>query len=266
MIEPLLQLSDRDLQEVALALRSGRLVAPFGVLALRHVVSPQLAPDLSKAIGAMMSAGFGAETLAAALDLLRVDRSRRPRAEQVLELVTTGPEIEGRSTRDTSVVVRDLFANAKETVLAAGYTVYQGQRVFQALADRMLERPELRVRLFLDIQRGPGDTTSAPALVRRFADRFRKHQWPAERPLPEVYFDPRSLELDSSQRAALHAKVVVVDGHQVFVSSANFTEAAQLRNIEVGVAIQSPPIAQQLTAFFEALLRAGNLARVPLES
>jgi phosphatidylserine/phosphatidylglycerophosphate/cardiolipin synthase-like enzyme len=57
---------------------------------------------------------------------------------------------------------------------------------------------------------------------------------------------------------------VVVDGRQVFVSSANFTEAAQRRNIEVGVMVQSEAIARQLTAFFDAMLQAGNLAPVTL--
>jgi hypothetical protein len=38
--------------------------------------------------------------------------------------------------------------------------------VFQALADRMQESPNLTVRLFLDIQRKPGNTSAAAELVR----------------------------------------------------------------------------------------------------
>jgi hypothetical protein len=61
----------------------------------------------------------------------------------VIDLVTTGPEARTSAHRDTSVVVRELFVNAEHSVLIAGYAVYQGQRVFQALADRMLAKPEL---------------------------------------------------------------------------------------------------------------------------
>jgi phosphatidylserine/phosphatidylglycerophosphate/cardiolipin synthase-like enzyme len=50
--------------------------------------------------------------------------------------------------------------------------------------------------------------------------------------------DPRSLELDARRRANLHVKCVVVDRQVVFVSSANFTEAVQERNIEVGVLLR----------------------------
>jgi hypothetical protein len=66
--------------------------------------------------------------------------------------------------------------------------------------------PALRVRMFLDIQRAYGDTTTAALLVRRFAERFRTEQWPPERPLPDVYYDPRSLDVDLERRACLLAK------------------------------------------------------------
>lgn len=94
-------------------------------------------------------------------EVLRADRANRLEFDGVLELVTTGPEIEGIANRDTGVVVRDLFANATQSVLVVGYAVYQGQKVFQALADRMMTVPSLQVRLFLDIQRPHGDTSAA---------------------------------------------------------------------------------------------------------
>ncbi len=266
LIDALLQLSDRDLEDLALALRSGRLAPPFAAVAIRRLLSRQLAPRVAGALQQLAAAGFGAGQIAFTLDLLREDRRRPPRLEQVVDVVTTGPDVVGAASRDTSVVVRELFTHARESVLVAGHMVYQGHRVFQALADRMLERRDLQVRLFLDIQRSPGDAAAASVLVSRFADRFRRHQWPRDRPLPEIYFDPRSLGIDGSKRASLHAQVGVVDGVQGFVSSANFTEAAQLRNIEVGVVIRSEPVAAQVTAFFDVLLRTRNLEPVRISS
>jgi len=46
------------------------------------------------------------------------------------------------------------------------------------------------------------------------------------------------------------------------VSSANFTEAAQERNIEVGLLVRSPRLADQLTNHFDSLLAAGFLEEV----
>jgi phosphatidylserine/phosphatidylglycerophosphate/cardiolipin synthase-like enzyme len=81
-------------------------------------------------------------------------------------------------------------------------------------------------------------------------------------PIPEVYFDPRSLDPEADKRSCLHAKTVVVDSRYGFVSSANFTEAAHLRNIEVGVAFDSSPFAHQVSNFFDVLLAAGQLLPV----
>ena len=261
MTAALLTLSARDIQEVALALRSGRLAPPFSAVALQRIIAGEVAQRLADDLQTLVASGFGAEQIATTLELVRTDRLTRPRIEDVLELVTTGPEVPTAANRDTSVIVRELFANANHSVLVAGYAVYQGQRVFQTLANRMQDVPTLHVRLFLDIQRGHGDTTASAALIRRFAERFRHSQWPKDRPLPEVYFDPRSLD-SAQQRACLHAKCVVVDGRQVFVSSANFTEAAQLRNIEVGVSLDAEPIAWRLTEFFDSMLRANSLIPV----
>jgi phosphatidylserine/phosphatidylglycerophosphate/cardiolipin synthase-like enzyme len=49
---------------------------------------------------------------------------------------------------------------------------------------------------------------------------------------------------------------------QVFVGSANFTEAAQNRNIEVGLLIESASLAHQLATHFETLVAGGVLKRV----
>jgi phosphatidylserine/phosphatidylglycerophosphate/cardiolipin synthase-like enzyme len=115
--------------------------------------------------------------------------------------------------------------------------------------------------MFLNVKRGPGDTSKDEELIAAFGRRFRTQHWPADNPLPEVYFDPRSLVIDPAEKAVLHAKCVVIDGSTAFVSSANFTEAAQVRNIEVGVLIRSRSAAERLVNFFAALIRTGALKR-----
>jgi len=180
----------------------------------------------------------------------------------LVDLVWTGPEAPEAPSRDTSVVVRELFSSATESVLVAGYAVYQGRDVFRALADRMEELPDLKVQMFLDVQRPHGDTTEDSELLRRFATRFRSNDWPGDR-MPEIYYDPRSLEMDKGKKSSLHAKCIVIDSEKAFVSSANFTEAAQIRNIEVGVLIRSAYFASRLARHFKALADAGTLKPVP---
>ena len=115
---------------------------------------------------------------------------------------------------------------------------------------------------YVHIQRGHTDTTTAGDLVRRFAERFVAHQWPKDRPLPEIFYDPRSLAMPADKRVSLHAKCVVVDRREVFVSSANFTEAAHEQNIEVGLLIHSRTLAERIVRHFAALLAEGVLKPV----
>jgi phosphatidylserine/phosphatidylglycerophosphate/cardiolipin synthase-like enzyme len=55
-----------------------------------------------------------------------------------------------------------------------------------------------------------------------------------------------------------------VDEALAFVSSANFTQAAQRKNIEVGVLIRSKSFAVTLSSHFQMLSAAGLLLPIPL--
>jgi phosphatidylserine/phosphatidylglycerophosphate/cardiolipin synthase-like enzyme len=228
-------------------------------MALRRYVGAGAAHDLSIELQRLAALGMTPAVLREMLVL--ADDEPDPRRSQ---LVWSGPEDGAARTRDTGVVLRELFAGATTHVLVAGFAVYQGKSVFKVLSDRMDANPALDVRMFLNIERKYGDTTLASELLKLFADRFRRDQWPGKR-LPAVFYDPRSLEPTEKGkgRAALHAKCVVVDDALSFVTSANFTEAAQERNIEVGVLLGDADFARSLRRQFEALVEAHVLLRAP---
>ena len=158
------------------------------------------------------------------------------------------------------MVVRNLFSKAEKSVLVVGYAVYQGQKVFSELAQRMDENPDLQVQMYLDIRRDK-DTSLESMIVKKYLNRFRSEQWPEGSRMPDIFYDPRSLDVDPSKRASLHAKCIVVDNKEVFISSANFTHRAQHRNIEVGLRLSSPQLASQLADHFQDLANQ-NLLRL----
>jgi phosphatidylserine/phosphatidylglycerophosphate/cardiolipin synthase-like enzyme len=254
-------LSDSDLREIGSALRSGRLHPPFNATVLKRFCSNDNEKMVAVELQGLMDEGMKADHLALMLDVLVDARTQRPEVRDPVDLVWTGPEAPGIANRDTGVVVRELFANAEQCVLVAGYAVYQGREVFRALADRMDQLPELKARMFLNVQRRHRDTTVDSEILREFAHRFKATDWPGSR-LPEVFYDPRSLDMDTNTRSSMHAKCIVVDRKLAFVSSANFTEAAQVRNIEVGVLIRAERFAERLVEHFEALAAVGLLARI----
>ena len=81
------------------------------------------------------SSGMSSEALSVCLELTADALSSRSPLEDLVDLVTTGPETGGVANRSTAVVVSELFRGAEHSVLVAGYAVYQGQRVFQALGE-----------------------------------------------------------------------------------------------------------------------------------
>ena len=177
------------------------------------------------------------------------------------DLVWSGPEVPGLPARDTRRVYEELFDGAKRSVWVSTYAYFDGPQAFAHLAQRLDSSPDLRVTILLNIQRTRGDTTAADQLVRRFTDQFWGTDWPGSSK-PAVYYDPRSLD-PSGPSGVLHAKAVVVDDEAVFITSANFTEAALDRNIELGVLIRHRVLATSVANHFQALIDTHLLSPLP---
>jgi phosphatidylserine/phosphatidylglycerophosphate/cardiolipin synthase-like enzyme len=179
------------------------------------------------------------------------------------DLVWSGPEVEGLHARDTRRVYEELLGSAQHSIWASTYAFFDGHKAFDVLARRLDAVDGLHVTLLLNIQRRRGDTTAADQLVRKFTDRFWKMDWPGTR-RPRVYYDPRSLELDGPA-GVLHAKAVVADDEAVFITSANLTEAALDRNIEMGLIIRDRAIAASVSRHFRGLIDRALLQPLPKE-
>ena len=156
--------------------------------------------------------------------------------EKLVDPVTRGDPSE--AARDTGVVMRQLFKTARNRVLAVGFAVHQGREIFEELANRLDEEEGLEATLCIDVRRERSNTSAAAQIVEAFARNFAEKEWPGKR-LPRLYYDPRSLGAANTVQSALHAKCVVIDGTEALVTSANFTAAAQDRNIELGLPVNS---------------------------
>ncbi len=256
------------LLSIAEALEDRRIAAPYNRNHFHAHVSADVARRLSLELNDLDRLGTVAVAIARLLRLVAEERESAQRVSDRTDLVWSGLDLPGAESRDTPVVVRELLASAKKDVLIATYALDKGEKaaaILGALAKRMDEHPSLRARMFVNIHRKHGDATPDAVLVKDFAATFKTDIWPGER-LPEVYFDPRSLATDGPTRACLHAKCVVVDRTRSLVTSANFTEAAQVRNIEAGVVINDPTFARRLLKQFDVLVELGKLKRLSIAS
>jgi len=258
MIEALLDLPSHLRQRLSMALESGSLSFPCSVTSLRSVLGiREGGEDVVAALLELQRLGIPEPAIAAWIHSIEAASSRIPRPD----LVWTGPGVPGLHARDTRRVYEELLGSAEHSVWASTYVFFDGPKAFEVLARRMDARSELRVTLLLNIQRKKGDTTAADQVVRRFADRFWRTEWPGST-RPSVYYDPRALEQDGLG-GVLHAKGVVTDDEVVFVTSANLTEAAFDRNFELGLLIRDRALALSVSSHFRGLIDRGLLRPLP---
>lgn len=258
---PLHQLSLSSLQGLAQACLNQRLSLPLTIADLTPYVTDGLLAETIKSLNNLISQGFSLSQVGILLHTIAQERQITFHNRPPPELVWTGPEAPGTASRDTRVVVQELFAQAQSSVLVATYALDQNAKadvLFQTLADRMDANPKLTVQFFVNLMRPHNSKIPEKQIVQDFSDRFRHNIWPGKR-LPQVFYDPRSLATGSGSKACLHTKCVVVDETYVFISSANFTEAAHHRNIETGVKLKDETISKALQHQFHSLVAHNKL-------
>ncbi len=236
---------------------------------LRAVQRGQVDCPLSKA--GLASAGFGAcsgaflaalddmdlRGVEAALAIAIAERVHRPPPR--LDLVWTGPEARTATTRDTAIVVRQLFEQARKSVVVGGFRFDHGEELLRPLHAVMRDHG-VKATFFLDIADHADRADRAEAYATEQIDRFFADNWPFGPPRPDVYYDPRTA-VPGPPWASLHAKCVVVDERVALITSANFTERGQERNVEAGVLIEDERFASSLVAQWRSLIGSGGMER-----
>lgn len=263
MFEVLHRLTTASLRDFAALCRQRPGTNQPSTNSLNQLVGNELGLQLAQCIRGLLDQGWRTEQVAAVADVLADERRDSSTSALGYDLVLSGPEAHGVPTRDTSAVMHALLAEATEEVLLVGYAIHNARRLFEPLARRLAREPHLRVWCCLDIRRPFNDTSLADGLIRRFARDFVTLHWPWE-PKPEVYYDPRSLDAPGTHRSSLHAKCVVVDQRAALITSANFTEAAQERNIECGLIMRHGPLVERLHRYFKTLCESQQLRRCEL--
>lgn len=77
--------------------------------------------------------------------------------------------------------------------------------------------------------------------------------------------DVQQTLLSAESKAALHTKASVFDGESVFIGSFNLDPRSANINTEIGLYVESPKLARQLTAFMNEGVTPGNSYRLELD-
>lgn len=252
------RLPDGALRALAQGLRSGALAFDSSVPRLADSLG--VSHDDAAAVREVVNGHSLASGLALACECTLVARreSASNALSRIVELVLSGPLVEGVEMRDTGVVFASLMREARAEVLVTSFVAGYARELLGPLADFLEGDPARKATVVLNFQRGT-DTTIAGDLAARLADDFWSKQWPRGARRPVLCYDPRGLAIERDARATMHAKVVVIDRRKAFVTSANLTARAQNENIELGVLVHHAPTAARIAGYFEALLSSGTL-------
>ena len=254
-------LSRTALEELARALTSNRIQPPYTGFDLHPWLNSELQPQVAAEFERLRFAGMTSAQIAIVIDFLAFERARQQRDTDKIEMVWTGPDQEGPSTRDTGVVAREMIAKATRSLLITTLSISTTSTTFQHVFNAMDRNGKLDVTVVLNVER-PKDAPSNQQTLAAFSAMFWTKQWPWQLK-PHVFYDPRSVA-PAATRALQHAKCIVADQRHLLITSSNYTESGQLRNIELGVAIDDGPLASRVVGQFRSLVAKNLLMPLPL--
>ena len=170
--------------------------------------------------------------------------------QQTVELVWSGPIPGVSGLRRTDQVLYDLINSANKEVLIVTFAAAKVSYLEGVLL--AAHQRGARVSMVLEFEQESAGQLSVDAIasfpgLASFANIF---YWPYEKRERNVAGKP----------GKLHAKCAVVDD-SIIIGSANLTEDAFTRNMEMGLLIKSPQLATTTREHYEKLIESGILQR-----
>jgi phosphatidylserine/phosphatidylglycerophosphate/cardiolipin synthase-like enzyme len=247
-----------SLERLEEALRSGEVGPGSGEARLR---ARRLPAAWAGPLQALSEAGWSGAQLSLAVGWALRERARAEEARWQLISTHAGAAAEGFV--DTPVALRRLFEQAQREVLLAGF------RVTERPLLEHLRRPagrRLLVEVFVDLSLESdafgrslrGRRPAVEAWPGEWWGQFVREIWPEAMEAPQGWYSPLTLTRgeDGAWRS-MHIKAVVVDRRWWLLTSANFTDRGQYRNLELGLLLEDARLAEGVLAHFEAMKRQG---------
>ena len=191
-----------------------------------------LATAPKQAVGTLLrSAGLGAEPTALA-GILRAIQGARLASTTRLEPLWTMPGHLAQSSPLTSSVP-SLVRAATTSVTCSTYNFQQTSGLWDALHE-VVRRPQpVMVRVYVDTRAARAKENWRPPSTEEIAEWLR----------PAAVF--RTIEFDG-HLVRNHAKFLVIDHRFLLVTSANFSHSAEFHNVEFGIKIDNPSLAESV--------------------
>lgn len=166
------------------------------------------------------------------------------RERENIQLVWSGPDTKLVPIRRTEQVLVELINKAFERLFLVSFVAYGVQPIMDALKSALGR--DVRLSILVESSESHGGKISVDS-VEKMKVALKD---------AEIYiWQPSIRERDDTGAfGSVHAKCAVADGKVAFITSANLTEAALERNMELGVLFNGGIIPDKLDRHFEALI------------
>ena len=146
----------------------------------------------------------------------------------------------------------DLIATAKREILLVTFAAAKIQRLTEQLLKAIQRGVKVRLILeFAEASEGQLSFDALKAFPSALVDSAEVYYWPVE----------NRARNEAGKPGKLHAKLAVIDG-VVLVSSANLTDDAFTRNLELGVKLSDPDVVRWAQDHIQGLIRDTTLQQV----
>jgi hypothetical protein len=191
-----------------------------------------LATARKQAVGTLLrSAGLGGEPTALAEILPAIQGARLASTTRLEQLWTMPGHLAQNSPLTSSVP--SLVQAATTSVTCSTYNFQQTSGLWDALHE-VVRRPQpVMVRVYMDTRAARAKENWRPPSTAEIAEWLR----------PAAVF--RTIEFDG-HLVRNHAKFLVIDHRFLLVTSANFSHSAEFHNVEFGIKIDNPSLAESV--------------------
>lgn len=224
--------------------------------ALAQIRNPQGRHCLNEVLHEWQAIGVDMTPISLGLSIMSAaGADSKRRMEQATELVWTGPQPLGSQCRQTEQVILELIRSARSSIYVVSFAAYKLDGVMEALHDAAKNGVLIRCVLESSEHETAGQMTmsSMHAFLTDGLAHTQVFVWPHEKRARD----------DNGRTGKLHAKCIVVDSAQAFISSANLTEHALNLNMELGILVRGNVIAKQITEHIDLLISHGYLMKIP---
>lgn len=176
-------------------------------------------------------------------------------AKQQVEFLWAGPPPADKiSARRIDQVLYDLIASAKREILLITFVAARIDRLTSELLKAARRGVKIRLILeFTDASEGQLSFDALKAFPQVLTDVADVYYWPVQ----------KRERNQAGNVGKLHAKMAIIDD-TALVSSANLTDDAFNRNLEVGAMVTNSEFLASATNYFETLISEGTLDRLKL--